>query len=190
MGVPVLLLALFSKELFLVWLGENFAEQCAPVFQILALGIFVNSLSFIPYNLIHGAGRPDITAKFHLLELPFYIGAAFFLIQKFGIVGAASAWTLRAGVDSLLVFGASWKLSPSTLPALAQNGILRAIVAFSGFTLLTVLAAALNKLLLIKIILAVALTMIFWIIVWKFILDSAEKKYFQALLNFLKRGLG
>jgi len=188
MGTLILILALFAKEILQLWLGADFAQKSTFVFQILAIGVFVNSLARIPFSLIQGIGRPDITAKFHLLELPIYVGLAWFLIGKFGISGAALAWTLRVGLDAILLFGASWKLVPSTLPALAQNAIIRTAIAFLGLTVLTVLTIFSSKILLIKIFVLLGLITIFYIVIWKYALDLTEKRFIASLLTLFKMG--
>src|SRR5581483_6394516 len=49
-------------------------------------------------------GRPDVTARIHVIELPFYLGALWLGLQYFGIVGAAFVWTARVLVDAILLF--------------------------------------------------------------------------------------
>jgi O-antigen/teichoic acid export membrane protein len=93
----------FTPELLRLWVGEDFAQNSTAVMQILAVGVFLNSLAMIPYILIQGLGRPDITAKFHLLETPFYLLLLWYGLLHWGIAGAAVAWTVRAGVDALLL---------------------------------------------------------------------------------------
>lgn len=112
-GVRVLLLGFFPITLLIVllgpwglslWLGSEFAQKSAAVMQWLALGIFVNAPGQVAYAILQAAGRPDITAKIHIVETPFYILALFLFIQWFGIVGAAMAWTLRLIVESYVLF--------------------------------------------------------------------------------------
>ena len=102
-----LTIILFAWEGLTIWLGEAFARQSAPVLQILAVGVLMNSLSQIPFALLQGVGRPDLTAKFHLVELPVYGALAFWLVREMGVSGAALAWTLRVSLDGLLLFGAA-----------------------------------------------------------------------------------
>ena len=78
-------------------------ENSTLVLQILAAGVLVNSLALIPFTYIQGVGRPDVTAKFHLVEAPFYLLLLWFGVQHFGIVGAATAWTIRVSVDGILL---------------------------------------------------------------------------------------
>lgn len=113
-SIRYLLLALVPVTVFLVmtaepllyyWLGNEFAENSTTVLQILAVGVFVNSLAMVPSTLIQAAGRPDIGAKLHMVELPVYLAMIWFFTQYMGIVGVAFAWVLRVTIDGgLLLF--------------------------------------------------------------------------------------
>ncbi|HJU09678.1 MAG TPA: flippase, partial [Candidatus Binataceae bacterium] len=85
------------------WLGADFAAHSTAVLRILTVGIFLNSFAYIPFALIQGAGRPDWTAKLHLLELPPYLILFWILTGRFGIAGTAIAWSIRATVDMLVL---------------------------------------------------------------------------------------
>ncbi len=98
----------FASDVLYLWLGTSFAQESSHVLQILAVGLLVNSLAILPFFLIQGSGRPDITAKFHLLELPFYLLLLWVGIQHWGINGAALAWTTRAGADFVLLTLYTW----------------------------------------------------------------------------------
>lgn len=110
MGVLSLLLIVFAKIGLKLWLGETFAENGALPLQILAVGGFANSMAQPPFALVQGAGRADWTGKMHLAELPFYLAAFWVLTQRFGIVGTAIAWSLRAIVDALVLTVLAHKL--------------------------------------------------------------------------------
>jgi O-antigen/teichoic acid export membrane protein len=99
-----LLTVLFAQNGLTLWLGAEFASQSTRVLQWLAIGIFANGIAALPFALVQGAGRADITGKLHLLELPFYLAAVWFLTKQFGITGTAIAWTLRVTVDAGLLF--------------------------------------------------------------------------------------
>ncbi|MGE5707948.1 MAG: flippase [Bacteroidota bacterium] len=108
---PLTILAIGLIRPFLTrWVGPQLGNLTAPVGVILLLGIWINSLAFIPYTALQGQGRPDLTAKFHLLEVPCYVGALWLGMSSFGLPGAALAWTFRVSLDALLLFGATrWK---------------------------------------------------------------------------------
>ena len=87
------------------WLGNNYEELSTSVGKILCFGIFFNSIGIICYSLIHANGRSDITAKFHLLETPMFLIALFYLLNSYGLIGAAIAWSLRMILDAILLGG-------------------------------------------------------------------------------------
>src|SRR5579864_7019341 len=99
-----LIIVAFSGRGLTLWLGAEFARRGEHVLQWLAVGVFINSLAHVPFALVQGVGRPDLTAKLHLLELPCYILVLWYLTRRYGIDGAAVAWVLRVSVDTLLLF--------------------------------------------------------------------------------------
>jgi O-antigen/teichoic acid export membrane protein len=187
MGIIVLSLSLFAREILSLWLGTDFAQNSSLVFQILAIGVFFNSLARIPSSLIQGIGRPDIPAKFHLLELPLYLIIAFFLIGKLGIKGAALAWTLRVGLDALLLFGASLRLIPQSSYALTKNGMWKTGITLIGSTIAFIFAIVFIKILVIKILFYVVLTAVYILTVRNHILDLSERKAISSLSNRFRR---
>ena len=48
-------------------------------------------------------GRPDLTAKCHLIELVPYLGCLYIGLSHFGLAGAAAAFSARALADFLLL---------------------------------------------------------------------------------------
>jgi O-antigen/teichoic acid export membrane protein len=111
---PAVVLGLVLLEPFLnVWLGRTVTDHSAPVGAILLMGMWVNSLAVVPYAFLQAQGRPDLPAKFHLLEVVPYIATLILGLYFGGISGAAWAWTGRAIVDAVLLFGGA-KAVPSS----------------------------------------------------------------------------
>ncbi len=147
---PLCLLAvIFASEALTVWLGFEFASKSAIVLQVLALGVFVNSLATVPFALIQGGGRPDLTAKIHAIELPFYLGSLWLLVHGLGVVGAAIAWSARVIVDAAILFtvaersftrGDRWLRI--LIPALTAALLVAAILAGSASLLAKTIVAA------------------------------------------------
>jgi len=100
----IVLIVLFAKEGMTIWLGGEFAANTYSVLQWLAIGIFFNGLAFVPYSFLQGIGKPDITTKFHLVEVIIYLPLLLILLKNFGIVGGAIAWLVRVLLDCLLLF--------------------------------------------------------------------------------------
>lgn len=111
--LPVLTIALiFAKPLLSLWLGEDTAINVWQLAQVFLVGVFINGLALILYNLIQAQGRTDLTAKFHLLELPIYAAVFVFAVAQWQLLGAALAWVLRAWIDFMLLWWASFKIFP------------------------------------------------------------------------------
>ena len=99
----IVFLFMFSEEILLLWQGAVVARNSAGVLRILLLGVFINSISWVPANMLTGQGRPDIVAKIHMAQIPLYIIVAYLLIRKYSIAGAAVAFTLRVSFETLLI---------------------------------------------------------------------------------------
>tara|TARA_R110001583_G_scaffold107898_1_gene256606 strand:- start:16375 stop:17697 length:1323 start_codon:yes stop_codon:yes gene_type:complete len=106
---PLLFVFTFSYELLSWWISVELADKSSSILKILCIGILINGISYIPFALIQGMGRSDITAKFHLLELCIYAPVLYLFIDLYGLVGVALAWCMRVALDSLLLFSYSFK---------------------------------------------------------------------------------
>ena len=107
------ILITFGRELLLLWVGPEFAVRSETVTKWLAVGVLINVLAQVPFTALQGVGRPDIVARVQLLQLPFYLIVAWYLVSTRGIVGAAMAWALRAAVDAGLLQLAARKVFPT-----------------------------------------------------------------------------
>lgn len=101
---PATIVAAFAEETLTLGLGASFAKEAGPVLKLMAVGVFINSFAQVPFSLIQGVGRPDLTAKLHLVELPFYLAILWLLTTTYGIQGAALAWDLRVLLDTAVMF--------------------------------------------------------------------------------------
>ena len=102
--------AIFAYPALAWWLSADFAKQALPIVLILAVGIWLNSITFVPYTLLHAKGNPKLTAIFHLIELVLYVLALWWLSANYGLIGAALAWVGRVALDLILLHVAANKL--------------------------------------------------------------------------------
>lgn len=129
----VAILFVFSNPLLNLWIGTDFAEHSAPVARWLAAGVLVNVLAQVPFTILQGWGRADLPAKLQLLLLPAYALTAYYLAQVAGISGVAIAWTLRAGIELVVLTAAVDRVLPRD-----ASGV--RVVWFQPRTVLTTLA--------------------------------------------------
>ena len=116
---PAVVIAIFGPLLLRLWLGPVFAANGSTAIRILAFGVFINALAHVPSGVITAMGRPDVVARFHIIELFIHVPAAWFLITHFGVAGAAAAWTFRVTVDAALLFFMALRMLkefPKSLP--------------------------------------------------------------------------
>lgn len=126
----VLIIVTFAYEGLNLWLGSDFANNSCLVLQFLAVGVFINSLANVPFGLVQSVGRPDLTAKLHLVELPFYLLALWWLLDVYGIVGVAVAWVLRVAVDAIILYIMANRLLSISSPIALRTLLLAGIVLF------------------------------------------------------------
>ena len=109
----VAIFAAFAYPGLRLWLGEEFAAHGYRALQLLAIGVLINAAATVPASFLQAAGRPDVTAKLHMIEFPLYIPLACRLIQGWGIEGAALAWVARVTLDTSLLFWMARRAVPS-----------------------------------------------------------------------------
>jgi len=187
-GPIVVLIAIYAKDILQLWLGSDFAIESTFAMQILVVGVLVNSLAHTPFALLQGTGRPDLPAKFHVIELPIYIGMAWVLVNEFGIAGAAGAWTLRVVLDSFLLFAATFKvyrLSPSLL---AENGTKPAVFGLLIFGCIAYLLKAVCDpiSIIFQLLFSIGLLVFFAWTAWNYVLDDTDRGLAHKVVNLRK----
>lgn len=101
---PLIVFAVLVLPIFMrVWVGASFAQRAAPIGIVLLAGIWINSLAIIPFEHLQAMNRPDLTAKFHAIELAPFVAVLWIGVHSFGLIGGAWAWTLRVTFDALLL---------------------------------------------------------------------------------------
>lgn len=172
---PILVVIVFAPEGLRFWLGDDFARGSAAILRILALGVFANSLAYIPFALLQASGRPDLTAKLHLVELPCYVGLLYGAIRMRGIEGAALAWTCRLCVEGAILFGlARWAAGRSVAPRTAIT-----IGAGAAVLLIACVVAGV----VVKILFLVAALVGFFCVIWRWTLHDFQRLRLRSWLK-------
>jgi O-antigen/teichoic acid export membrane protein len=183
LGFIVILMILFADKILKIWLGRDFVVQSILVFQILAIGVLINSIARVPSSLLQGLGRPDITAKFHLLELPIHLLALWFFVRKFGIAGAAIAWTLRVTLDACLLFWGCSVLKIVPISIVNRTRTLKNCLIFLFIGVNVVVVFMLGREFISQSIYAISFVSIFSLIAWRYALNLVEKRVLIATLR-------
>lgn len=189
-GVKYIFLVLFPVILVIItlagdgldfWLGREFSQNSTRVLQWLAVGVFFNSLANIPFTLIQGSGRADLTALLHFVELPFYLAGLWWMIANYGIEGAAIAWVARITVDTLSLFTMAYRLLDAEFLMIRGHlfSLGLAIAAFAASTVPTGIPA--------KGIFLLISSTIFILVTWRSFLSPEERIFLRARFTTMPR---
>lgn len=177
-------LAILGPDVLTLWIGSDLSHQSAQVLRILAAGVLLNALAYIPFAALQGLGRPDLTGKIQLLELPVYVLICYTLIPRFGVSGAALAGSIRCGVDAVILFWAAQKyvgchlhlrmLQRVLLPLCLLFACLGAeVYIFSGSS--------------VRLGVGLGVVFLYALAVWKYSLDYKDRPLIAKALNFLRQ---
>lgn len=175
--VPALVVVAFSHELLTLWVGKAFADPAAPVLQWLGLAVIFSAADSVISGFIDSIGRPDVNAKFSIVELILYVPILLGLLSLFGIEGAALAWTLRVGIDLVLRVAIAGRLYPAVRSVLIR-ALTFAVVATLALCLPLFVATPLARL----GVMGVSLT-VFFVGLWIWGLTEGERVLFTTRLR-------
>jgi len=168
--IPSFIVVCLAPDILHVWLGASFVAESTLVMQVMAIAVFVNCVGQGGMTLINGLGRPDITGKFHLAELPFYALMMWYLMPRFGLLGAALAWSIRTLVDAILLLITCPRLLPEsreTIVRMSRWLVLASLVLIASMTLQTTAARAV----------VAAIVSLGWIVLaWRHLLTAEERR--------------
>jgi len=177
MSFPICLIFITLAEPGLrVWLGEEFAAQGTAVARWLALGCFLNAPAQVAFTFIQASGRPDITAKLHLLEMPIYVAGLWLLMQHFGLAGAAIAWTGRIALETLLLLLFAERIHQRKNK---NQQIYVTLLLFTGGALLLTVSGSL----LWKSFAFIFILVLFLIVFWFKIMNAQERTQIQHFIK-------
>jgi O-antigen/teichoic acid export membrane protein len=121
MSIPAAIALIFAPAILRVWMGPVYAAQGEMALRILSVGVLINAVCHIPYTFLEASGRPDVPAKFHMIELVIHVPLAWYLVGAYGITGAAAAWTARVTLDTTLMLIAANRIVPVSLRRVFWN---------------------------------------------------------------------
>lgn len=186
-AVKLLLLVLFpavlglyavAPEFLHMWLGADFARESSNVLRLLTAGIFVYAMSYLAFALLQSASRPDLSARWHLMELPIFIALAWWATRRWGITGMAVTWGLRGLMDVAVLFPLALRFVPAARSAVHRTA------GMMGLGLLLLPGIGRISSLAIRIPVAGIGWAIFSLLAWFWLLSPGERRW---ALDFLPR---
>lgn len=182
LGPAVVILLAFSRDILWGWLGPDFARNSAAALQILAVGVLANSVAMVPFALIQGLARPDVTAKIHLVELPLQLILAWVLVRRWGITGGALAWSLRTTVDALLLFIAAARVASIPTRSLFDLRVRQLLTLVGVLGGLAAASAVLVQERALRALLVAFLLVVATVVAWRHLLDDGDRARIARLL--------
>lgn len=100
--VPIAALILTSNVVFEAWLGASYDPEIAAGARILLAGIAVNSMSQVNFGLLQIHRGEHLGAYLQGLNVVLAILLMAALIPRFGVIGAAAAFSIRLSIDAFV----------------------------------------------------------------------------------------
>lgn len=185
-AVKLLVLVLFpavlglyaiAPEFLHLWLGPDFARESSGILRLLTAGIFIYSMSYLAFSLLQSASRPDLSARWHLLELPIFVALAWGATRRWGINGMAVAWGIRGLMDVAVLFPLALRFVPAARTAVARTAGMMGL----GLVLLPGIGALPS--LAIRLPAAALGWAAFSLLAWFWLLSPGERQWARDLLS-------
>jgi O-antigen/teichoic acid export membrane protein len=113
--------------------GDQYRGESVAVLRILSIGVAANCIAAVPFTVLQASGRARWTATLHLVEIVPFGLLLWFAIHRWGIIGAAAAWTGRTVIDAGLMAWRAQLVAPLPLSSLLMNLTGVGVVAASAW---------------------------------------------------------
>lgn len=184
LGPAAVLLAVAAKPVLSIWAGPDYGQHSIAACYVLLVGLVFNGLANIPASLLVAANRIGLLARYRYFELPPYLIAVVLFTSRFGVVGAAIAWSARAIVDAAVVYIAAERVMRFRYLRDAPRG--RSSVLALLLPPIIALMIGPTQWFWTPIATFISLSLYLFVI-WRFILTTSERAWIAASS---RRGLG
>jgi O-antigen/teichoic acid export membrane protein len=183
--IPLLVMLVFiAKPFFEIWAGREYGDQSTIPFYLLAVGLGFNAIVHFPGALIIAAGRSDVFAKLYWIELFPYLIFAWLLIGKFGVNGAAAAWSIRIIADGFVNIIIAHRITHVRIDKnILRMFVLPIIVMAVPFAMIVFV----QKTDIIVALITAICTLAYVFMVWRYLLRSDEIQWLSTNFSRLVR---
>jgi O-antigen/teichoic acid export membrane protein len=131
-------------------------------------------------------GRPDLTAKFHLVELPLHGLLVWWLISMWGTTGAALAWSIRVGVDAMLLFVAACRLLSLSPYCFMSEKVIQTFLFLSLFASIAIGLSSLPLVMWLRLLGLGSSLVAMGVLGWHYLLDSKDRNQIVNLFRLVR----
>jgi O-antigen/teichoic acid export membrane protein len=148
LSIPLyLMVAVFSKEILSVWVGEGFAMHTWPVLMILSVGFWFSAWTMIPSNVVTGIGYARITGLFSLAVALLSILLVVFLVPGLDILGASvGLLIIPLFVAPVFVWYVTVRMLKLDVAQYADQVVLPCLLPCAAYAAATILIKVLSQL--------------------------------------------
>jgi O-antigen/teichoic acid export membrane protein len=184
-----LVMSYFAPEILQQWLGLSLSSDRLDVFlrestlpmKLFGIGVFFNSIALIPSSYLQSSGQPSLIARLHLVELPLYLFALWWVIEPYGLSGVALVTSMRLILDALMMV----YLADQSIHVRSSEIIKTQFLMILGLFLLS--GSLLSLSILPRVLIVVAALTIYVYYVWIKSMSAEEKNY---LLRWFRQYTG
>lgn len=102
-GSTAIILIMFGTDVLRLWTGDpGLSQKVAPLMAIMTLGLLLNSLLCVPYQMQLAYGWTSLTIKIGIIAATLMVPAVLWIVPKYGAVGGA--WMTVVTNAGYLVF--------------------------------------------------------------------------------------
>jgi O-antigen/teichoic acid export membrane protein len=145
------------------------------------------TLAQIPSTALQAFGRPDLPAKFHVVEFPVMLALNFVLIPTLGIMGAAITWSARLLLDAFLLFGSVYRHSTESTKKIRELIGWSAMRLQVGWAVLMIILLSAVEIVTIQLALAGVFLAVHVLLTWRIGLDETDKTFVSQLYRSVSR---
>ena len=180
------LLIVYAKSFLYFWINEEYSINSYLILQLLTIGVIFNTLSVVPFRALSAIGYPNIVAIVYIAEMPVFVSLTYFLVIKYGLVGAVVGYILRAFTEMVILYSIllSKKIDLSftlDIVSLGMNILFYFLIFLSAFLLSNI------EYLYAKILLTIMVLIVASVINYKFLLNFQEKNKIAEYRSKLKK---
>lgn len=103
-GSAAILLIVNARTALIIWTNDpQLVEQVAPLLAVIAFGTLLHSLMWVPYHLQLAFGWTSMTMKVNAAAVAILVPAIFWIVPRFGAIGAAWIWVALNSIYLVVV---------------------------------------------------------------------------------------
>jgi len=114
MGTAAIMLIFFGHMAILLWTrNPELTQRVTSLVAVLSLGMLLNGLMWIPYQMQLAYGWTSLTIKVNVISVAIIVSAILLLVPKYGAIAAAWIWVaLNAGYIMIAIHFVHRRLLP------------------------------------------------------------------------------